>query len=71
MALSTILDTAQKQISDLDGSVRYRRKLNAAAAVQARLLYAVGFTKAEIAREIGCTPENIALVVARKTWKNV
>lgn len=71
MSVSSIISTASSNIIALDPSVRYRRKLNAAAAVQARLLYAIGYSKAAIARELGCTPQNVHLIVTRKTWKNV
>lgn len=69
--LQSTLNDLFNEIAELDGPVRYRRKLNKAAVLQARLMYAVGFTKAEIAREVGCTPENIHFVVTRKTWKHV
>jgi len=71
MSISTIESTNNNQIISLDPSVRYRKKLNRQAALQARLLYAVGFSKAEIGRELGCTPENVTLIVTRKTWKHV
>ena len=71
MSVASIITTAQSDIISLDPSVRYRRKLNAAAAVQARLLYAIGHSKTSIARELGCTPQNVHLIVTRKTWKNV
>ena len=71
MSVSSILATAHTDIITLDPAVRYRRKLNAAAAVQARLLYAVGHSKASIAREIGCSPKNVHLIVTRQTWKSV
>lgn len=61
------------EITALDPPVRYRRKLNRKAVLKARLMFAAGFTKAEIARSPGmdCTPQNIHLVVTRRTWRNI
>ena len=59
------------EIDALDPPVRYRRKLNKPAVLKARLMYAAGYTKAEIGRDIGCTAQNVHYVVTRKTWRNI
>lgn len=71
MSVTSVLTKANEAITTLEPAVIYRRKLNAAAAMQARLLYATGHSKAEIARRLGCSAPNITKVVTRQTWKHV
>jgi predicted transcriptional regulator len=69
--LDQIRADLDNEIDGLARAARRRKKLNATAVMQARVMFAAGYTKAAIARELGCTPQNIGYVVSRKTWKNV
>lgn len=73
--MTTTLDKIREDLSNEISTIRKaksrRRKLDAALALQVRLMHVAGHSTQEIANEVNCTPRNVRYVINRETWKNV